>query len=76
MGAELVGVIQSLMSTCRLHSVDLYTYLVDVLLRIADHPDARVEELTPRLWKELFADDPLKSDLDVIPPRHQWRRAG
>ncbi len=75
-GAELVGVIQSLLSTCRLHSVDPYTYLVDVLQRIADHPASRVEELTPRLWKELFADDPRRSDLDVASPRPHWQRAG
>ena len=62
-GAEHVGIIQSLISTCRLHSVNAYTYLTDVLLRINEHPANRVDELTPRLWKEMFADNPLRSDL-------------
>jgi transposase len=62
-GAQHVGIIQSLLTTCRLHGVDPYTYLVDVLQRIDLHPDRDVEDLTPRRWKELFAADPLRSDL-------------
>jgi transposase len=49
--------------TCRLHDVDPYTYLVDVLQRVSEHPDSRVVELTPREWKARFADDPMKSVL-------------
>ena len=64
-GAEHVGVIQSLMVTCRLHGINPYTYLVDVLQRNAIHPDSRVEQLTPRVWKSMFADEPLRSDLAV-----------
>ena len=62
-GADRVAVIQSLLVTCRLQGVDPYTYLVDVLQRISEHPASRVEELTPRVWKTLFADNPMKSDL-------------
>ncbi len=39
------------------------TYLVDVLQRVSIHPAHRVAELTPRLWKEHFADNPLRSDI-------------
>jgi hypothetical protein len=39
-----------------------YDYLVDVLQRVAIHPTARVHELTPRLWKSLFAASPMRSD--------------
>jgi hypothetical protein len=63
-GAECVGIVQSLLATCRLQDVDPYTYLVDVLQRIDDHPVAEVAKLTPRLWKETFAGDPLQSDVD------------
>lgn len=62
-GAEHVGIIQSLISTCKLHGLNPYTYLTDALLRISEHPASRVAELTPRLWKERFADKPLRSDL-------------
>ena len=57
-GAKHVGIIQSLLTTCRLHNVDPYTYLVDVLQRVALHPARNVIELTPRVWKERFADAP------------------
>ncbi|MCG8615919.1 MAG: IS66 family transposase, partial [Desulfobacterales bacterium] len=62
-GAKRVAVIQSLLVTCRLQSVDPYTYLVDVLQRMSEHPASRVIELTPREWKTKFADNPMKSDL-------------
>lgn len=62
-GAEAVATIQSLIVTCRLHDIDPYEYLVDVLQRIDRHPAANVHLLTPRLWKQHFADDPLRSDL-------------
>ena len=63
LGAKHVGIVQSLIVTCRLHGIDVYTYLVDVLQRVAEHPASRVAELTPRLWKRHFAADPLRSAL-------------
>lgn len=65
LGAERVGQIQSLITTCTLHGVDPYTYLVDVLQRIDTHPFSAVAQLTPRLWKQHFADAPLRSLLDT-----------
>lgn len=65
-GAERVGIIQSLLVTCKLQGVDPYTYLVDVLQRISEHPASRVIELTPRVWKEQFSSHPMKSDLAFI----------
>jgi transposase len=66
-GAERVGQIQSLLSTCVLHHIDPYTYLVDILQRIAVHPSSRVEELTPREWKTRFAEEPMRSVLHWLP---------
>jgi transposase len=65
-GAEHVGIIQSLLVTCKLHGVNPYDYLVDVLQRVGSHPASRVEELTPRLWKERFAGSPMRSDLKML----------
>ncbi len=62
-GAEHAGIVQSLIATCRLHEIDPYTYLVDILQRVGEHPASRVAELTPRLWKQHFAANPLRSDL-------------
>lgn len=58
-GAEYVGMIQSLLVTCKLHEIDPFTYLVDVSQRIGSHPAREVHLLTPRLWKEHFAAAPI-----------------
>lgn len=65
-GAKHVGVIQSLLSTCKLHGVNPTDYLTDMLQRISIHPYHQIELLTPRLWKQYFAVDPLRSDLELI----------
>ncbi len=64
-GAEYVGKIQSLIVTCRLHGINPYTYFVDVLQRISITKASDVADLTPIRWKELFAHQPLKSDLEA-----------
>lgn len=66
-GARHAGIVQSLITTCRLHDIDPYTYLVDVLQRVGQHPASRVAELTPRLWKQHFGANPLRSDVDQCP---------
>ena len=64
LGAEHVGIIQSLISTCKLQGINPHRYLTDVLQRVSEHPASKVGELTPRAWKERFADNPLRSVLD------------
>jgi hypothetical protein len=66
LGAKQIGMLQSLVVTCRLHDINPYDYLVDVLLRVGKHPTRDVAMLTPRLWKQHFADNPLRSDLHNI----------
>lgn len=62
-GAEHIGIINGLLASCRMQGVDPRIWLSDVLLRIATHPADRVDELTPRLWTTLFADNPMTSDV-------------
>ncbi len=64
LGVKQVGIIQSLLVTCTLHRINPHAYLVDVLQRVSQHPASKAIELTPRLWKEKFADNPLTSYLD------------
>ncbi len=71
LGAEHLGIIQSLISTCKLHNINPYTYLVDVLQRMSQHPARDIADLTPRVWKLRFADKPLRS---LIDPRHPDRQ--
>ncbi len=66
LGAKQVGVIQSLLVTCKLQGINPYTYLVDVLQRISQHPASQAIDLTPRVWKDKFANNVLKSDLDRL----------
>jgi len=66
LGAENLGMLQSLMVTCRLHEINPFTYLVDVLQRVSCHPAGEVEALTPRVWKTQFAENPLMSDVDGL----------
>lgn len=63
LGAKQVGVIQSLITTCRLHGVDPSVYLTDVLQRVAIHPASEVATLTPRQWKAHHGAEPMRSDL-------------
>lgn len=65
-GARYVGILQSLVTTCRLHRIHPFDYLVDVLQRIDTHPAKDVRLLTPSLWKEHFADNPLRAPLDAL----------
>ncbi|WP_435106157.1 transposase domain-containing protein [Arhodomonas sp. AD133] len=63
-GARHVGTLQSLRPTCRLHGITPYTYLVDVLQRIGQHPAGEIITLTSRVWKARFAHDSLTSDVE------------
>jgi transposase len=42
-----------LLQTCKAHQVDPFAYLRDVIERVSTHPMSRIEELTPRRWKEI-----------------------
>jgi hypothetical protein len=49
LGAKQVGFIQSLLVNCKLHGINPYTYLVDVLQRISQHPASQAIALTPQV---------------------------
>ncbi|WP_252178429.1 IS66 family transposase [Endozoicomonas sp. 4G] len=63
-GADNVAVFQTLIVSCLLAGIDPYKYFVDVLQRISLHPARDIRELIPRIWKEKFGANSLKSDLD------------
>ena len=63
-GADTLCVIQSLIVTCKIQGIDPYVYLVDVLQRVGEYPASKVADLTLRLWKEKFAENPMKSIID------------
>ena len=60
---ERFAVLYSLIATCEKHGVNPVDYFTDVLLRIQDHPKARVAELLPHRWKTSVAN--AGTSLDV-----------
>jgi transposase len=51
-GAERACVLYSLVASCKLHGVNPFEYLRDVLVRIGEHPARDVLALSPKGWKK------------------------
>jgi hypothetical protein len=51
-GAERAAVLWSLLASCKLHQLDAFTYLRDVLTRVSSHPARDVLALSPKAWKQ------------------------
>jgi transposase len=51
-GENLAG-LYALVATCEANGVNPELYLADVLLRVQTHPNSRIDELLPHLWKPL-----------------------
>jgi transposase len=50
--AKRSGMLYSLLGTCKMHGIEPYTWLKDVLHRIADYPVNKVHDLLPHRYKE------------------------
>jgi len=50
-GARRAALLYSLVQSCKLIDVPPFTYLKDVLLRVATHPHHLIAQLTPRGWR-------------------------
>lgn len=50
-GAQNLAVLQSIVSTCRLHGINPYEYIKDLLIRMQTHPSSRIDDLLPWNWK-------------------------
>jgi len=55
-GAERACVLYSLVASCKLHGVNPFDYLRDVLVRISEHPARDVLALSPKAWKQQTED--------------------
>jgi transposase len=51
-----LAILQTITSTCRLHNVDPYEYIKDVLIRIQTHPASKIDEILPKNWKPISPD--------------------
>jgi len=59
-GANL-ATLQTVVATCKLHGVNPYEYIRDVLIRVQTHPAAKIDELLPFNWKGAQAHGPPAS---------------
>ena len=50
--AQRAAMIYSLLATCRLHKINPYEWLKDVLIRMPDHDVKKLPELLPQNWKK------------------------
>ena len=64
-GAEYAAIAYSIIGSCKLHGINPYHYLVDVLQRVQKHPASDVQSLIPRIWKDKFQDEKMISVVDV-----------
>lgn len=49
--AQRIAVFYSLLGSCKLHNIEPYTYLKDILERLPDHPINEIDDLLPHKWK-------------------------
>lgn len=49
--AQRIAVFYSLLGSCKLHSVEPYAYLKDILERLPDHPVKEIDDLLPHHWE-------------------------
>lgn len=50
--AKRSGMLYSLLGTCKMHGIDPYTWLKDILGQIADHPVNKIQDLLPHRYKK------------------------
>lgn len=51
--AQESAMIYSLLGTCKMHNINPWEWLKDVLTRLPDHPINQIKELLPHNWKPL-----------------------
>ena len=51
--AKRSAILYSLMGTCKLHGINPFIWLRDVLQRIANHPINKIDELLPNNWRPI-----------------------
>ena len=50
--ARRSGMLYSLLGTCKMHGIEPYSWLKDVLHQIADHPVNQIQDLLPHRYKK------------------------
>lgn len=45
-----LAILQTIVATCKLHKVNPYDYITDILVRVQTHPKSKIAELLPMNW--------------------------
>jgi transposase len=64
-GGNRAAILYSLIESCKRLDVEPFAYLKDVIDRVSTHPMSRINELTPKGWKEARLN--LSSDAELKP---------
>ncbi len=51
--ARRSGMLYSLLGTCKMHSIEPYTWLKNILKKIPSYPINKIKELLPHYWQRL-----------------------
>jgi len=70
-GAEWNATVVSLIASCRMHNVEPYAYLRDVLTLLPAWPQTRALELAPASWKETSQRSDVLEQLKRLQPFRQ-----
>ena len=54
-GGKTAAILRSFVTSCELVKIDPFAWFHDVLLRIANHPVNRLDELLPHRWSPVRA---------------------
>ena len=49
--AQNLAILHSIVATCRLHAINPYDYIREMLIAIQTHPASRIDELMPWRWR-------------------------
>lgn len=52
-GAERAAIFYSIFGTCKIHGINPFEYLKDILERVNTHPASKIDELLPIEWEKL-----------------------
>jgi transposase len=53
-GGRNHAIVASVLSTCRRHGIEPWSYLTDVIRRLTEEPNPNLEELLPYNWKQKY----------------------
>jgi hypothetical protein len=77
-GGKNDAIVSSVLSTCRRHGVEPWSYLTDIIQRLTEDPTCNLEELLPYNWKpkypnKQFAEITVAKDTPKVAPTSSKR---